>query len=99
MGIEDLTFQRSHPHFPPVTPSHDNGGNLGVRRSMRDARRSVIGVHRCSTLAGVHFEALGERGRRNEPLLSPKMMAGWASQEEVLRSWLDFEALTTLLPP
>ena len=82
--------------YEPTEEQKD--GNLGVRRSMRDVPRSVIGVHRSATLAGVHFEALGERMRRNEPLLSPKTMAGWASQEEVLRrSWLDFEALTILL--
>ena len=47
---------------------------------------------------GVHFEVLGEREPREEPVLAPKKMTAWATGQEELEFWVDTEAMTISLP-
>lgn len=50
------------------------------------------------SLARVYVKALGEKGTREEPVLTPKKMTGWATEQEELRFWMDTESMTTFLP-
>ena len=50
-------------------------------------------------LASIHFQAMGERGEGEEPLLSLKTVTDWAPQQEVLGFNLDTEKMTISLPP
>lgn len=49
------------------------------------------------SLAGGYFKALGERGPRDEPLHVPKTMTGWGTGQDVLRFWVDAEAMAISL--
>ena len=50
------------------------------------------------SLAGIHFEAVGEHEPPDEPLSVPKEMTRWVPQQEVLGFWLGNEVLTISLP-
>ena len=50
------------------------------------------------SLASIHFQAMGERGVEEEPLLSPKKVTNWSTQHEVLGFWLDTVKMSISLP-
>lgn len=50
------------------------------------------------SLAGVHFEVLGKRGSREQPVLASKTITAWATGYEVLGFWVDAESITISLP-
>ena len=51
-----------------------------------------------ASLADAHFQAMGERGAEEEPLVPRKKMTGWVTAQEILGFWVDTEEMTVGLP-